>query len=200
MAVEFGLEARKRAEIEITPATSGERLGFQIRAKRKTLNHPQILFYGGWTRLEWGGADLHPCDLYDENGNSYKDDFILVGRPVRIFPLIAEKEFYDSGDTFSVSVKVIDLATKREVITNTLSEIPKVSNIVLGPKDEPKPSSETQISIQVIADGLNREEIQRFHLALETMVSMLGPKHRLDEAIVHNTLLIKREPWIWRRI
>jgi hypothetical protein len=199
LGVELWLESRKRAEIEITKAESGDRLGFEIKVKKKTLNHPRIYFYAGWARPE-RGFDFQPCDLYDKDGNNYKDDFILVGRPIRIFPMLTEKAFRDEGEAIKISITVIDAATKREILSLPVPSLPKATNLGVTYPREPKVDPYKQVSIQITGEGLEKDSLQRFRLGLEAIIFMQYPLPSPEAVHVFPRLLIQREPWIMRRL
>ena len=188
---------RNRALIEIKPAQSGSRLGFALKVKRKSLNHPTILFSGGYARAEWGSmmGGLSRCALFDENGNLYKDDFIIAGgRPVYIFPLTAKTEWVQGGDTLSLVVRVYDPSKNRTVHLQTIPNIPRGFVGTFGYPKEPKPSFDWEATIQVIAEGLERQEVQRFYLALQTVITRLDPNTPLDNTPFWFELKAMREP------
>ncbi len=131
---------RNRPIIEISAAFSGDRLGFSLKVKRKSLNHPHVLFYGGYTRTNWGY--LHPCDLYDEDGNIYKDDLIIAGgKPVCIYPLLVKRELQDEeGNMMSATVHVLDPQGEpayRDILTQKLPSIPKEGDYAFVYPKEP---------------------------------------------------------------
>ena len=199
LVVERYTEHRRGARIEIKGMESGDKLGFEINVKNRTLNHPRVFFYGGWARPE-RGFDFRPCELYDKDGYPYKDDFILVGRPVRIFPMQAEKVYEDEGESIRIRIGVKDIRTNREVLNMVIPSLPKAYNLGVTYPKEPKVHPHHQISIQITADGLERDELQRFRLGLEAIILMQYPRANPDATYVTPRLLIKREPWMMRRL
>lgn len=199
LLVEAYTEHRRGARIEIKSIEHGDKLGFEINVKNRTLNHPRIFFYGGWARPE-RGFDFRPCELYDKDGYLYKDDFILVGRPVRILPMQAERTFEDEGESIRVRIAVKDVSTGREILKMAIPSLPKAHNLTGTYPKEPKVNPYHQVSIQITADGLERDELQRFRLGLEALILMQYPIAGPDATHVIPRLLIEREPWIMRRL
>jgi hypothetical protein len=192
---------RNRPIIEFAPTTSGDRLGFFLSVKRKTLEHPRILFYAGNSRYSFGEKFQH-CDLYDEDGNLYKDDFIIAGdRPVAIYPLLATRVLKTEGNRVSVTIRIIDAKSRRDFIEEFLPPLPKSGNYAFSFPKEPKPSNDHYAIIQISAQGLDREEIQRYRVGLSSLMSGLtgNPYDTESEAtlLFHHELVIKKEPRLW---
>ena len=199
LVVERYTEHRRGARIEIKGIESGDKLGFEINVKNRTLNHPRVFFYGGWARPE-RGFDFRPCELYDKDGHPYKDDFVLVGRPVRILPMQAEKVYEDEGESIRVRIRVKDVSTGREVLNMEIPRLPKVHNLGVTWPKEPKVHPHHQVSIQITADGLEKDDLQRFRLGLEAIIFMQYPLANPNATHVIPRLLIEREPWTMRRL
>ena len=189
---------RNRPIVEASSTTAGDRLGFSLKVRRRSLNHPRILFYGGYTRSEWQG-DLHPCDLCDENGDPYKEDFVIAGGlPVCIFPLVVKREREELGDKVKFTIHVIDPKfTYRDFITQEIPPIPKNLNGALSYPREPTPSNDKYATIRILAEGLERVEIQRFYVALETIVSGYLSGDSESSFNFGHRLIVKREPRLW---
>ena len=183
---------RDRQQIDITPVdgTSQQpRLGFQLRVKKKSLDHPRVLFFGGYATKKSGPGELHICDLYDENGNIYKDDFISAGgRPVRIYPLLAKHELGENG----VKITVTDVVTRREVLSQYLPTKGVGSPVYSFAKEASENSFAT---IQISAHGLEREEVRRFKLGLVSNITKLG-----SETVLWYSLKAEKEHWPWTTI
>lgn len=194
LAVEEYREYRKRTKIEIEPRVIENRVGFAIRPKGGTLHRPQIIYC---VVPQDPRMFSHKCELYDEDGNIYKKDYILGGDSVCVFPFILKEKLEKSGEKYTLQVEVLEESTKsrRTELWFEAFTLPTGWNTVV-PKEHGNPIWEA--TLRIYADGWGREQIHVLSLSLSVLLlNLRGPPIRPSSSIedwtTHYTLSIKRQ-------